>query len=556
MRLADALLSALRDAGAREIFGIPGDFALPLFEAIEHRAELPLYTLSHEPGVGFAADAATRFHGGIGIAAITYGAGAFNLVNPVAGAYAERTPLVVLSGAPSRAERTSGLLVHHQARTLDSQLDVYREITCDQAVIDDPATAAAAIARVLRSCRERSQPVYLEVPRDMVAVETGAVPSLPPSPVDPDAVEAAAVEILSRLSSARSPVLMVDAEIRRYGVEDRVAELARRLGIPVVTTFMGRGLLADSANPPMGTYIGVAGQPEVTELVESSDALFLLGVILSDTNFAVSMRQIDLRRTIIAAQREVRLGFHTYPDVPLPALVDALAAAARPLGPRPDLPAAPAPPYGLVADDAPVTPTDIATAVNDMMHRHGPLPMASDMGDCLFTAMDIDHHAIAAPGYYAGMGFGVPAGLGVQVATGERPLVLVGDGAFQMTGWELGNCRRYGWDPIVIVFNNASWEMLRAFQPDAGYNDLDDWPFHQLAEGLGGTGIRVHTRRQLAAALERAAATPGRFVLVDVVMQRGAMSGTLSRFVEGFKRRRAAAESDSSSPPRRDGGAA
>jgi len=137
------------------------------------------------------------------------------------------------------------------------------------------------------------------------------------------------------------------------------------------------------------------------------------------------------------------------------------------------------------------------------------------------------------------MGFGVPAGLGVQVATGERPLILVGDGAFQMTGWELGNCRRYGWDPIVVVFNNASWEMLRAFQPAAHYNDLDDWPFHELAASLGGLGIRVRTRRELAAALERAATTRGRFVLVDVVMERGRMSGTLRRYVEGFQRRRA-----------------
>jgi indolepyruvate decarboxylase len=542
VRLAEALLQALRRAGAREIFGIPGDFALPLFEVIERTAELPLYTLSHEPAVGFAADAATRFHGGVGVAAITYGAGAFNLVNAVAGAYAERTPVVVLSGAPSRAERSSGLLVHHQARTIESQLNVYREITCDQAVLDDPMTASSEIARVLRTCRERSQPVYIEVPRDMVGVDIPPVPLLPPSPVDADAVEAAAAEILERLRSARSPVMMVDAEIRRYGIEDAVAGLAQRLGIPVVTTFMGRGLLADSANPPLGTYIGVAGQPEISELVESSDALLLLGVILSDTNFSISMRQIDLRQTIIAAERQVRLGFHAYADVPLADLVRAMAGMARPLGSRPDLPDPPPPPYDLPADDAAVSPNDIATAINDMMRSHGPLPMASDMGDCLFTAMDIDQHALAAPGYYAGMGFGVPAGLGVQVATGERPLILVGDGAFAMTGWELGNCRRYGWDPIVIVFNNASWEMLRAFQPEAGYNDLDDWPFHELAGPLGGLGIRVQTRRELAEALELAVATRGRFVLIDVVMERGRMSGTLSRFVEGFTRRRTAAE--------------
>ena len=96
------------------------------------------------------------------------------------------------------------------------------------------------------------------------------------------------------------------------------------------------------------------------------------------------------------------------------------------------------------------------------------------------------------------MGFGVPAGLGVQAATGERPLILVGDGAFQMTGWELGNCRRYGWDPIVIVFNNASWEMLRTFQPESRFNDLDDWNFAEVAPALGGDGVRVRTRRELA----------------------------------------------------------
>ena len=94
-----------------------------------------------------------------------------------------------------------------------------------------------------------------------------------------------------------------------------------------------------------------------------------------------------------------------------------------------------------MADGASITPTDIATAVNDLMAAHGKMPIASDMGDCLFTAMEIEHTALVAPGYYATMGFGVPAGLGLQAATGQRPLILVGDGAFQMTGWELGNCQ-------------------------------------------------------------------------------------------------------------------
>src|SRR5690242_11722975 len=167
--LAISLLQGLKDYGAREIFGIPGDFVLPFYKVIEESKILPHYTLSHEPAVGFAADAAARYHGGLGVAVVTYGAGAFNIVNSIAGAYAERSPVVVIAGAPGARERTSGFLLHHQARTADTQLAVFREITCHQAVLTDPLTAPAQIASVLRSAREMSLPVYLEFPRDMVA---------------------------------------------------------------------------------------------------------------------------------------------------------------------------------------------------------------------------------------------------------------------------------------------------------------------------------------------------------------------------------------------------
>ena len=532
--LGHALLDALRAHGAQEIFGIPGDFVLPFFKAIEESGTLPFYTLSHEPAVGFAADAAARFRGAISVAVATWGAGAFNLVNPVAGAYAERVPVVVISGAPGVQERASGWRLHHMSREVETQTRIFREITCDHAVLDDPARAPADIARVLRSAREYSLPVYLELPRDLVGVEVAAVPVLPPSPTLPAALAEAAAEILGRLRGAHAPCIMVDVEVRRYGVEARVAELADRLGIPVVTTFMGRGLL--SGHAVRGTYLGAAGRADITELVEGSDALLLLGVILSDTNFAVSARKIDLRRAMLAIDREVQVGHHSYSNVPLDALMDALLAQAGPRNPAPRPPApAEAYPGNLPADDAPIAPSDSAAAVNDLFDRVGPLPIAADMGDCLFTAMEIRNTALVAPGYYAGMGYGVPAGLGACVAAGARPLILVGDGAFQMTGFELGNCRRYGWDPIVLVFNNASWEMLRVFQPESGFNNLDDWRFAELAGPLGGDGVRVRTRRELVDALARAHATRGRFQLIEVMLPRGQTSDTLARFVAGFK---------------------
>lgn len=530
MTLARALLAALRERGAREVFGIPGDYALPLFDAIEQSAILPLYTLSHEPSVGFAADAAARIRGSLSVAAVTYGAGALNMVNAVAAAYAEKVPLVVLSGAPGARERAGGLLVHHQAKSLDSQLAIFREITCDQARLDDPVRAGAEIARVLASAQRLSRPVYLEIPRDMADAECGAIEAAPERMPDAEMLASCVGEILERLSSARRPVLMAGVEVRRFGIAREVAELARLLHIPVVTSFMGRGVFTGADVALAGTYLGVAGDPAVSALVEESDALFLLGVIVSDTNFGVSAERVDLRAAIQALDGRVTLSHHTYSDVPLAALVEALRRDAHPLSCAAPMAAAAPPPHDLPDDDQAIAPLDVAAGINDILASQGPYAIAADAGDCLFIAMDLLPTDYVAPGYYATMGYAVPAALGLQAATGRRPIALVGDGAFQMTGWELGHCRRYGWDPIVVVLNNGGWGMLSAFRQNARYTDLGDWDFARCADALGGRGARVATRGELKRALDEASRDRGRFRLIDVRLSPTALSPALRRF--------------------------
>jgi indolepyruvate decarboxylase len=262
-----------------------------------------------------------------------------------------------------------------------------------------------------------------------------------------------------------------------------------------------------------------------------------LGVIVSDTNFAVSARRIDLRKTIQVYDGNVAMGHHVYQELPIAGLVDALLARVPAAAPRAAPARVDAPVSAMaLADDAAIRPEDIAAAVSGLLQEHGPMPLVSDIGDCLFTAMDIDHATLIAPGYYATMGYGVPAGLGLQVATGQRPIVLVGDGAFEMTGWELGNASRCACDPIVLVFNNASWEMLRTFEPKARFNDLSRWDFASMAEGMGGDGHVVGTRAELVAALARAHATRGGFQLIDIRLAPGVLSPTLTRFVKAVRR--------------------
>jgi indolepyruvate decarboxylase len=242
---------------------------------------------------------------------------------------------------------------------------------------------------------------------------------------------------------------MVGVEVRRYGSTAQVAELARRLGIPVVTTFMGRGLLTDTGDVPWPAPTW--GWPATRSRERAGRALrrlLLLGVIVSDTNFAVSARRIDFRHAMVVFDGDVR---DRPPRLPRAAAGRAGRRAARALPARP---AASGAPRCTAAGPAPSTPqpvcrtttrpsspADIAAPSTMLMRRHGPMPIASDVGDCLFTAMACAHRAAGAR-LLRHHGLRRAGRLGLQVATGQRPLILVGDGAFQMTGWELGNAAR------------------------------------------------------------------------------------------------------------------
>ena len=495
--------------------------------------------MSHEPAIGFAADAAGRYHGTLGVACITYGAGALNMINPIATAYAEKSPLVVISGAPSLAERGRDMVLHHQVKHLDSQMMIMREVTCAQCVLDDPQTAPQEIARVLQAARDLSCPVYIELPRDMSsAMMEGVLAYSSPAP-NKAAAKAAAKDTMQFLKQAKAPALLLGVEVRRFNLEDKVAKLATRLGVPVATTFMARGILAGHPSLDVETYIGLAGPETSRHIVEASDGLLMLGVIMSDTNFGVSARQIKAANRVLAVDQTIHHEHHNFSDIALSAFIDALLEEAEPLSvvaPSASLEGR----ENAIDLDSPITPETVADTVSCFFDAHGPMPIASDMGDCLFTAMDINHAELLAPGYYGTMGTGIPFGIGLEVASSKRPLVLVGDGAFQMTGWELGNCKRLGLAPIVLVFNNRAWGMLKAFQSETAYNDLDEWNFAKIAETLGGKGTRVSTPANLLRALEEAKADTSQFQLIEIMLPREAKSKTLTRFTEILGQKNAA----------------
>jgi indolepyruvate decarboxylase len=533
LTLGRFLLDQLYEAGVDNVFAIPGDFILRLCQVIDEDPRIALRTLSHEPGVGFAASGAARGHAALGVACVTYGAGALNMVNPVAAAYAEKTPVLVLTGGPSREERSRGILVHHQVKSFESQRRVFREVTAYQAVLDDPDDAAERVRYALDVCRTHSLPVYLEVPRDMVdrEIEVGPARRLHVH-TEPRAVEEAAEEVAEKIAAARCPVLVVGVEVHRHRLAPQVEKLAERLGIAVVSTFMGRGTFPDDHPHYAGVYLGPASPPGVRELVEEeADCLLFMGALLADTNMGVRLTDLDARHMVLANSRRVDVGYHRYADVPLADFLTALLGAATPRHDAASCREFQRRPF-MRADDVP-SPGPIRVAclvaeLNRFFAEHGEMPLVADTGDALFVSHELDTQEVLASAYYATMGFAVPAALGYETVTGRRPLVLVGDGAFQMTGPELIHALRWGLKPIVLVMNNASWEMLQSFLP-SGYNEVADWRYAETAKLWGAAAWKATTAGELREALEGALAAD-RAALIEVPLARGDVSDTLSTF--------------------------
>jgi indolepyruvate decarboxylase len=464
------------------------------------------------------------------------------MINPVACAYAEKSPLVVISGGPGKLEKHRGILVHHEVKSYESQFKVYSEVVEYGAILDDPKLVAAQVRKALNIALEMMRPVYLEVPRDMVFCDIEVPGNFEELEVrtDEGALDEAGQEIAGRLTTSRNPVLVVGVEVHRFRLQQRVVALAERLQIPVTSSFLGRGIFPTLHPQFKGTYLGTVSPRPLREIVEQSDCLLLLGVLVSDVSLGIPADSINEKNSILCVSRQVHIKHHLFANVPLDRLVDRLLESnelpqRKSCLPewRTDLSPEVTEPY---RDDERIRVRHIIRELNAFLERHPEYPLVSDTGDCLFASVDIRANVCIGPAYYATMGFAVPAAMGLQASSGLRPLVLVGDGAFQMTGAEISQCARYGLNPIVVLFNNSRWEMLQAFFPHARYNETVSWPFAQLAELWGGWGIEVRTPQQLRNALEAAAAET-RFALLEVQLERGDISPILRGFVEGFKRR-------------------
>ena len=168
LSIGQYLIQRLQDYGIGDVFGIPGDYVLAFYSQLE-TSDLNVVGCTREDCAGFAADGYARVHG-MGALCITYGVGGLSVCNSIAGAFAEKSPVVVITGSPGIRERSSNPLLHHRVRDFDTQMSVFERLCVAGAELSDPVTAFREIDRVLDACARFKRPVYLELPRDMVDV--------------------------------------------------------------------------------------------------------------------------------------------------------------------------------------------------------------------------------------------------------------------------------------------------------------------------------------------------------------------------------------------------
>ncbi|HEY3857150.1 MAG TPA: thiamine pyrophosphate-binding protein [Verrucomicrobiae bacterium] len=537
--IGEYLIERLYKLGVRHVFGIPGDYVLGFYDALQ-KSPLKIVNTCDEQGAGFAADAYARVHG-LGVVCVTYCVGGLKIANTTAQAYAEKSPVVVISGAPGMSEREKNPLLHHKVREFDTQKRVFDQLTVASTVLDNPQTALQEIDRVLHAALRFKRPVYIELPRDMMTAR--GIPYHKPAEIhetsDPIVLRESLAEAVAMLNRAKKPCILADVEVHRFGLQKKLLQLIEKSNIPAAATIMGKSVIGENYPFYLGVYEGAMGRETVRRYVEQSDCLLMLGTFMTDINLGIFTARLNPARCISVTSEKLTIRYHNFEGVRFKDFLRGLLRAPLRKRAAAKIPRPPSLPAFKSTHGRKILISRLFQRLNSFLRDN--TIVISDVGDALFGAVDLNiHHDTQFLGtaYYASMGFAVPAAVGAQLAIPERrPLVLVGDGAFQMTGMELTTALRHRLNPIVIVLNNFSYATERLIQ-DGPYNDISPWEYYRLPEVIcGGRGFLVETEDQLDEALALAEKEMKTFSLLDVHLDPSDHSPALQRLGRNLAKR-------------------
>jgi acetolactate synthase I/II/III large subunit len=522
---AQALIKSLEHQGVDTVFGLPGGAILPVYDPLID-SSIRHILVRHEQGAGHMAEGYALATGRAGVAMVTSGPGATNIVTPISNAHMDSTPLVVVTGQVATA--AIGTDAFQECDITGITMGITKHNFLVMSAHEIPRVVAAAFHVATTG---RPGPVLVDVPKDVT--QSMMQWWYPSSPAEYDlpgyrpivALDEGAVERAAQLiGQCERPVLYVGGGALKSRAEKELLLFAERTGIPVVTTLMARGAFPDSHPQHLGMP-GMHGMYSAVTAIQRCDLLISLGARFDDrvtgkvAAFAPGAKviHVDIDRAEFNKVRQAEVTIQSDVTTALTAL-EAQGAAPRALDAW----------WSQIRDWQATYPLvyDEPTAEGPLRPQHVIASIARRADPGTIVSAGVGQHQMWAaqfwrfeePGTWinsggAGtMGFGVPAAIGAKAGRPERTVWCIdGDGCFQMTAQELVTARAEGIPIKVAILNNAYLGMVRQWQEmfyDERYSEVylsSDLPdYVKWAESMGCVGLRATNLAEMEDAIDTA----------------------------------------------------
>ena len=526
MKASDLLIRCLENEGVRYVFGVPGEENLDIMDAL-HDSPIRFVVTRHEQGAAFMADVQGRLTGKAGVCLSTLGPGATNLLTGVADAYLDRAPLVAVTAQVSLDR------MHKESHQSIDVRSMFRSVTKWNAEIVRPHIIPETVRKAFKVAEtEKPGATHLELPEDVAAqrlMDDGDLePLVVQHPVLPEPVQPQVARAAQVIGKSIRPVLLAGNGIVRGAATDAVRQFARRLNIPVVHTFMSKGVMPDS--DPLSLYtIGLQMPDHSARLLAASDLVITVGY--DPVEYAPGLWNADRRKPIVhvdVAPAEVDAHYVVEVGVigNIALSIDAIGTCLEPCGAEwarhcrhtvhsafeQDYAASPA---------WPMRPQHVIRALRAALGPDG--LVVCDVGaHKLWMARmfpcEQPNTCIISNGF-AAMGIAVPGAIVAKLLYPERQVVAVtGDGGFLMNSQELETAVRLKLPIVILIWRDNGYGVIRWKQHVRFHRafgvEFNNPDFIAYAESFGAAGFRVDGPSEFDAVM-KAALDCGRPAVID-----------------------------------------
>ncbi|EDV4405768.1 alpha-keto acid decarboxylase family protein [Salmonella enterica subsp. enterica] len=522
--VADYLLDRLAGCGIGHLFSVPGDYNLQFLDHVIDHPTLRWVGCANELNAAYAADGYARMSGA-GALLTTFGVGELSAINGIAGSYAEYVPVLHIVGAPCSAAQQRGELMHHTLGDGDFR-HFYRmsqAISVASAILDEQ-NACFEIDRVLGEMLAARRPGYIMLPAD-VAKKTAIPPTealaLPVHEAQSGVETAFRYHARQCLMNSRRIALLADFLAGRFGLRPLLQRWMAETPIAHATLLMGKGLFDEQHPNFVGTYSAGASSKEVRQAIEDADRVICVGTRFVDTLTAGFTQQLPAERTLEIQPYASRIG-ETWFNLPMAQAVSTLRELCLECAFAPPPTRSAGQPVRI--DKGELTQESFWQTLQQYL-KPGDIILV-DQGTAAFGAAALslpDGAEVVVQPLWGSIGYSLPAAFGAQTACPDRRVILIiGDGAAQLTIQEMGSMLRDGQAPVILLLNNDGYTVERAIHGAAQrYNDIASWNWTQIPPALNAAQQaecwRVTQAIQLAEVLERLA-RPQRLSFIEVML--------------------------------------